>query len=132
MRKHKFTIESLNNLENMVSKIVALLNEMEEISLEAGIPKVKYNYILKGLEKQSEEYQEILFNWMVRFYDNEYKEAKIMWNKMSPHGWRNLKELLGVREQPEQILLGNRFRDLRTAWFSRPRPVKKSKLIKEI
>ncbi len=124
MRKHKFTIESLNNLENIITKIVTLLNEMQEICLEAGIPKIKYDYALKNLEKQSGEYQEILLNWLIHFYSNEYTHARLMWEKMSPHGWRNLKDLLNISDQPEQILLQNKFRDLRTAWFSRPRPIK--------
>jgi hypothetical protein len=99
--------------------------EMRELILEAHVQAVKYDFMIKNLEKRSEEYCEILLNWLEHLQINEYKYAKELWDKMSAHGWRNLKTLLDVHDQPEQKLLEKRFKILRDAFATWPRPAKK-------
>lgn len=121
------TLEIIFKLANIEERINKLLDVMENVSLEAGIPKVKYDYARKKLDKQTEEYKETLFNWLIHFFSCEYKEAKTMWEKMSPHGWKNLKLLMDTHNLPEQKLLNQKFSELRKAWFDRPRPIKENK-----
>jgi hypothetical protein len=106
-------------------RIIAIHQEMRELVIESGVQEPKYNFMLKKLDNQSDDYYQILLDWLIHFKDNEYTAARIMWNKMSPHGWRNLKSLVGVNDLPEQRILASKFRAVRIAWFNRPRPPKK-------
>ncbi len=100
---------------------------MKELILEAGIQESKYHFMVKHLDKYSDEFHQILLEWLMHLREHEYKNTKLMWDKMSAHGWKNLKQLLDIHDLPEQILLNNKFKELRQAFFNRPRPPKKIK-----
>lgn len=121
MARTKKKILPITTLE----KIIDIHAEMRDLAVIAGIQEIKYIFAVKNLDKQSEEYQLILLDWLERFKNIEYKNAFTLWKKMSSHGWENLKKLLDVHDLPEQILLNSKFKLLREAWANRPRPAKK-------
>jgi hypothetical protein len=107
---------------NIIKKIEKIHTEMKKIVIESGVQEGQYNFLIKTLNNQSEEYYEVIFEWLKTFKNNEYKNVNDLLLQFS--GWKNY-ELIGVTNQREQILLRKRQRDLRIAWHSRPRPLKK-------
>jgi hypothetical protein len=107
-------------------RIVTIHQEMREIVLESGVQIPKYDFMIKKLDNQSDDYYQILLDWLIHFKDNEYTEAKIMWNKFS--AWNDLKNLIGVHDLPEQKILRSKFKSVRIAFFNWPRPPRKVKV----
>ena len=97
---------------------------MKGLIVKAGIQEPKYNFMVKNLEKHSDEYCEILYAWMIHLKDNEYKAASIMWEKLPEHYWENLRTLITASNLPEQKALNDKFRSLREAFSNWPRSAK--------
>lgn len=105
-------------------RLLEIHGEMKELIIRAGVQEPKYNFMVKKLDKQSNEYCEILYTWLVRLKDNEYKAASIMWEKLPEHYWENLRTLITAKNLPEQKALNSKFRSLREVFSNWPRSVK--------
>lgn len=92
-------------------------NEMKKIVIDCGIQEPQYNFIIKKIEKESEEYHSELLEWLINFKVNEYYAVDSLLKQFS--GWDQLK-LQGVNHLPEQVLLRKKQKALREAWHGRP------------
>lgn len=108
-------------------KIINLHESMRDIVIDSGIQPGQYNFAIKNLHKESEEFKEQFFKWLIDFHDNEYTVVKNTLNQFS--GWNNYKSL-NITNMPEQVLLKRRQKFLRESWHKRLRPVKHEKLQK--
>lgn len=105
-------------------RVIKIHGEMKGLIIRAGVQEPKYNFMVKNLEKQTSEYCEILYAWIIHLKDNEYKAASIMWEKLPEHYWENLRTLITASNLPEQKALNSKFRSLREAFSNWPRPIK--------
>ncbi len=111
----------------LLNKILNIHASMQKIVIEAGVQPGQYNFAIKNLHKESEEFQKEFFKWLINFYDNEYTIVKNTLDQFS--GWDNYKSL-NITNMPEQALLKRRQKLLRESWHKRLRPVKHEKLQK--
>lgn len=110
-------------LSTTIDLIHDIHKKMKKNIIDSGVQEPKYNFMLKNLEKQSEEYQLILLTYLERLLNNEYKYLMQLLVQMPEHAWENYK-ILKIGDLPELKWLKDRQRTLRTAFFNWPRPAK--------
>jgi hypothetical protein len=102
-------------VEQVVTEIVRLLDEMRELTLAAGVP-VKYYEHFTVFDGQA-TYQELtkLLGFVEDVRYKEYFGVKEIWRLLDPHVWDRYKSL-GFNNLREQVLLRERRKMLRDRW----------------
>jgi hypothetical protein len=116
-----------NKVLSVKERIIAIHEEMKDLIIKSGVQEPKYNFMIKKLENQSDEYCEVLLAWLNDLRINEYKIAKAMWGQLPEHYWQNLNTLITAKNLPEQVALNGKFRHLREKFAKWPRAPKKIK-----
>lgn len=106
-------------------RITFLLHEeMRKLTLEAGVAEKKYDSVILGADELKMSELRQLHNWLKDVRDGAYHEAHKMKSNASDSLWEHYR-LHEITDMPEQLLLNERFTELRQAWRKVPRGTKK-------
>jgi hypothetical protein len=119
----------LLSTENMVSDMMRLLDEMEPMFMEAGIPD---DYLMVTPEMQYIESTLIVeaHGWIHKIYLNEYRKLKRVYDLLSPEMWERYRTWEDFGDHREVVLFNEAATLLKKTVVTNERPVifKKSKV----
>ena len=99
--------------------IRALVTEMKELTIKAGVPEEKYQSILSVMEESTEMDCREIHTWLSDVRFNQYDHVLKVWERHEPTTWA-MYELMEVWHLAEQKLLRKHFGGLCKAWKECP------------
>ena len=105
----------MDNNSNVIGDIVLLHNNMRKLTLEAGVPKTRYESVLLDVEDFKPEEVVELYDWLNKIWNNEYRKVEDIKKLLTDEVWAryDLYKVTGLREQ---ILLRDAKKELKLLW----------------
>lgn len=115
----------------IISKIIALVNDMENLTLDAGVGAKRYKALAEKLDKKRKDTLKRTLEFLEHVQANEYAEVHRIWTlpTMTEEVWFNYLNLFADTEFDEVRILKKARKDLKAAYvifFKTPKkkPVK--------
>src|SRR4051812_15651074 len=108
----------MSNITKLCRTIESLINEMRDLTLQAGVPVHTFNQIMEVDHNLTEEDLESRLEFLQKTKDGPYWGVLSIWRLLTPETWKRYEEF-GETQLREQKLLKDARLKLRKVWRKR-------------